>query len=70
MQDWLTSHAWHPERALQRELLSLIKLSNPKPNYVIDETAKAAGHEIVRIPTYQCELNLAIELCWLHQGAK
>ena len=36
--------------ALKQELLSLIKLSNPKPKYVIDEMAKAAGHEVVHIP--------------------
>ena len=64
MQDWLTSHGIeYPERALKRELLSLIKLSNAKPKYVIDEMAKAAGHEVVRIPPYHCELN-PIELCW------
>ena len=34
MQDWLTSHGIeYPECALKRELLSLIKLSNPKPKY-------------------------------------
>ena len=64
MQDWLKSHGiQYPERALKRELLSLIKLSNAKPKYVIDEMAKAAGHEVVRIPPYHCELN-PIELCW------
>ena len=64
MQDWLTSHGIeYPERALKRELLSLIKLRNAKPKYVIDEMAKAAGHEVVRIPPYHCELN-PIELCW------
>ena len=64
MQDWLTSHGIeYPERALKHELLSLIKLSNPKPKYVIDEMAKTAGHEVVRIPPYHCELN-PIELCW------
>ena len=38
-------------------------MSNAKPKYVIDEMAKAAGHEVVRIPPYHCELN-PIELCW------
>ena len=38
-------------------------MSNPKPKYVIDEMAKAAGHEVVLIPPYHCELN-PIELCW------
>ena len=40
-------------------------LSNPQPKYVIDELAKASGHEVVRLPSYHCELNL-IELCWSH----
>ena len=35
----------YPERALKQELLPLIKLSNPKPKYVIDKMAKAARHE-------------------------
>ena len=65
MQDWFTSHGiQYPEQALKRELLSLIKLSNPKPKYVIDEMAKTAGHEVARIPPNHCELN-PIELFWL-----
>ena len=36
-----------PERTLKRELLSLIRLNNPQPKYVIDELAKASGHEVV-----------------------
>ena len=31
--------------------------------YVIDEIAKAAGLEVVRLPTYHCELN-PIEMVW------
>ena len=64
MQDWLTSHGIeYPERALKRELLALIRAGNPKPKYVIDEMAKAAGHEVVHLPPYHCELN-PIELSW------
>ena len=37
--------------------------SNPQPKYVIDELAKAPGHEVVRLPPYHCELN-SIEFCW------
>ena len=49
MQDWLTAHAIeYPEHALKRELYALIKASNFKPKYVVDEMAKAAGHEVVR----------------------
>ena len=64
MQDWLVAHGIEfPERALKRELINLIRLSNPQPKYVVDELAKASGHEVVRLPPYHCELN-PIELCW------
>ena len=64
MQDWLVAHNIEfPERALKQELLSLIRLSNPQPKYVIDELARTSGHEVVRLPPYHCELN-PIELCW------
>ena len=64
MQDWLIKHGIQfPECALKAELLSLIRLSNPKPKYVIDEIAKTFGHEVVCLPPYHCELN-PIELCW------
>ena len=45
MQDWLTSHRiCFPECAM-------------KPKYAVDEMAGAAGHEVERLPPYQCELN-------------
>ena len=50
MQDWLTARGIeYPEHALKRELYT--------------EMAKAAGHEVVRLPPYHCELN-PIELAW------
>ena len=52
-----------PENALKCELYSLIVSSNPVTVYVIDEIAKAAGHEVVRLPPYHCELN-PIEMAW------
>ena len=64
MQDWLLAHnIQYPECALKCELLSLIRLSNPQPKYVVDEMAKTFGHEVIRLPPYHCELN-PIELCW------
>ena len=64
MQDWLTAKGIeYPECALKRELFQLIRASNAKPKFVIDEMAKAAGHEVVRLPPYHCELN-PIELAW------
>ena len=53
----------YPESALKRELFQLIRGSNPKPKFVVDEMAKAVGHEVVRLPPYHCELN-PIELAW------
>ena len=32
--------------------------------YVIHEIVKAAGHEVVRLPLYHCELN-PIEMAWV-----
>ena len=53
-----------PEKAfLKCELYSLIVSSNPVTVYVIDEIAKAAGHKVVRLPPYHCELN-PIEMAW------
>lgn len=64
MQDWLLAHGiQYPEKALKRELIALIRLSNPQPKYTVDEIAKTFGHEVVRLPPYHCELN-PIELCW------
>ena len=64
MQDWLTQHGIEfPENALKRELYSLIKMSSFTPKYAVDEMAKVAGHEVVRLPPYHCELN-PIELAW------
>lgn len=45
------------------ELYSPIKLSNFTPKYAVDKMAKAAGHKVVRLPPYHCELS-PIELAW------
>ena len=64
MQDWLTAHQIEfPECALKQALYAIIKSTNPTPKYAVDEMAKAAGHEVVRLPPYHCELN-PIELAW------
>ena len=64
MQDWLTTRGIEfPENTLKRELYTLIKMSNFTPKYAVDEMAKAAGHEVVHLPPYHCELN-PIELAW------
>jgi hypothetical protein len=62
MQDWLTARRIkYPQHALKRELYAIIKASNVSPKYAVDEMAKTAGHEVVQLPPYHCELNL-IEL--------
>ena len=64
MKDWLTRNGMQfLEKALKCEHYSLIVSSNPVTVYVIDEIAKAAGHEVVRLPPYHCELN-PIEMAW------
>ena len=69
MHDWLTAKGIeYPESeysvsALKRELFQLIHASNPKPKFVVDEMAKAVGHEVVWLPPYHCKLN-PIELAW------
>ena len=64
MKDWLTAHGIQfPERALKCELHSSIMSSNPVAVYAVDEIAKAAGHEVVHLPPYHCELN-PIEMAW------
>ena len=64
MKDWLTSNGFQfPEKALKCELYSLIVSSNFVTVYVIDEIAKTAGHEVVRLPPYHRELN-PIEMAW------
>ena len=37
--------------------LITIKMSNFTPNHAVDEMAKTAGHEVVHLPPYHCELN-------------
>ena len=52
MQDWLMVRGIEfPENALKRELYTLIKMSNFIPKYAVDEMAKAAGHEVVHLPS-------------------
>ena len=64
LQDWLTAFAIEfPENALKRELYTLFKMTKFTPKYAVDEMAKAAGHEVVRLPPYHCEINL-MELAW------
>ncbi|XP_035707552.1 uncharacterized protein LOC118435498 isoform X2 [Folsomia candida] len=71
MYTWLTNH-WDPSRGpikpekqyLKWELWDIIKsMKVGNKYYVIDKLAKEAGHEILRLPPYNCDLS-AIEYVW------
>lgn len=65
MKEWLTRHQISfTEKMLKYELYNLIELNKPKEKkYVIDEAIRAAGHQVLRLPPYMCELNI-IEMAW------
>ncbi|XP_055904959.1 uncharacterized protein LOC129940597 [Eupeodes corollae] len=49
---------------VKSELLSIVKHHKTRyETYVVDDMAQAAGHEVLRLPPYHCELN-PIELVW------
>lgn len=61
---WLTSNKIMFDKTLTKvELLDITKQYNDKEIYIIDEIARAHGHEILRLPPYHCQLN-PIELIW------
>ncbi len=43
-------------------------MNAPVKKYRVDEMAKAAGHEVVRLPPYHCTFN-PIELVWADEKA-
>jgi transposase len=54
----------HNPKITKAGLLEIIKPHKPThKRYRVDEIAKAAGHTIIRLPPYHCELN-PIELVW------
>ena len=59
MHDWLRAKGIeYRESALKRELFQFVRASNPKPKFVFDEMAKAAGHVVYGChPMYHYELN-------------
>ena len=44
-------------------MTSFVKHKDQYLKYVVDEMAKAHGHEVVCLPPYHCELN-PIEMAW------
>ena len=52
-----------PGRVTIKQLLTIVKDSKPEKSFICDELAKDAGHTVLRLPPYHCELN-PIELIW------
>ncbi|KAJ0181725.1 hypothetical protein K1T71_002447 [Dendrolimus kikuchii] len=48
---------------LKVKLLHLVAINKPASRYVLDEIAKEAGPNVMRLPPYDCQYN-AIELIW------
>ena len=58
MIEWLDGKGIpYPPKALKSEIFSIIQGLNLTPRYVVDEMARAAGHEVVRLPVAHCTLN-------------
>ncbi|KAL1424333.1 hypothetical protein MTO96_020259 [Rhipicephalus appendiculatus] len=67
IQSWLTQKniPWSNDQ-LKPELIQLVNQNKHRfSGYRIDALAKVAGHDIVRLPPYHCELN-PIEMVWSH----
>ena len=59
IQQWLTSKniPWQPDM-LRAELLEIVKQNKHQhESYQIDHIAEQAGHTVLRLPAYHCELN-------------
>lgn len=64
IRDWLrTKGIDFTDDMVKAELLDLVRRNKPRPRYIVDELAMAAGHRVLRLPPRHCELN-PIELVW------
>ena len=52
-------------QATRPELLMICKQNRPEPQYLVDNTIRSWGHEVVRLPPAHPELS-AIEQVWAH----
>lgn len=62
---WLTNKGIPlPAKCIKKTVDAVIKRHKDKyRKYITHEMVKAAGHEVVRLPPYHCELN-PIEMAW------
>ncbi|XP_043191568.1 uncharacterized protein LOC122391939 isoform X2 [Amphibalanus amphitrite] len=64
IQEWLRVHDVNPDPDLRKvELLELVRPLKQTREYVLDKVAQEAGHEVLRLPPYHCDLN-PIEMVW------
>lgn len=64
MVEWLQAHNIEfPSESTKPELYLIIKQHKPPKNYKIDKLLAENGHEVVRLPPYNCDLN-PIEYIW------
>ncbi|XP_046970607.1 uncharacterized protein LOC124537763 [Vanessa cardui] len=65
MVEWLQARNIElPEHYTKPELYLLIKGHKPPKKYTVDKLITDHGHEIVRLPPYNCDLN-PIEYIWI-----
>ena len=60
-----------PEKALRKELWLLAKeKAAEEPRYKVDDIIKEAGHEVLRLPPYHCDLNpIGIFYCFMRKNS-
>ncbi|CAH2092202.1 unnamed protein product [Euphydryas editha] len=64
IQKWLTENRIpFQEKMTKPELYYLLKIHKPAKIYFVDEMLSRNGHEVLRLPPYQCDLN-PIEYIW------
>ncbi|XP_043214647.1 uncharacterized protein LOC122378005 [Amphibalanus amphitrite] len=66
IQEWLQVHHVEIDPGMRKvELLELVRPLRQAREYVLDMLAQEAGHEVLRLPPYHCDLN-PIEMIWAH----
>ena len=48
---------------LRPQLLELVRMNKPPPEYAVDQLIRYHGHEVLRLPPYHPDFN-PIELIW------